>query len=58
MKPSRGRCEPLNQESYMSEEKLATTATQLGLSLDVWAVLTSFLLALLVRVGVLKHVPW
>ena len=42
----------------MSEEKLATTATQLGLSLDVWAVLTSFLLALLVRVGVLKHVPW
>jgi hypothetical protein len=42
----------------MSEEKLATKATQLGLSLDVWAVLTSFLLALLVRVGVLKHVPW
>ena len=42
----------------MSEEKLATTETRLGLSLDVWAVLTSFLLALLVRVGVLKHVPW
>jgi hypothetical protein len=42
----------------MSDEKLATKATRLGLSLDVWAVLTSFLLALLVRVGVLKHVPW
>jgi hypothetical protein len=42
----------------MSEEKLATTATRLGLSLDVWAVLTSLLLALLVRVGVLQHVPW
>jgi hypothetical protein len=42
----------------MSEEKLATTATRLGLSLDVWAVLASFLLALLVRVGVLKHIPW
>jgi hypothetical protein len=42
----------------MSEEKLATTETRPGLSLDVWAVLTSFLLALLVRVGVLKHIPW
>lgn len=42
----------------MSEEKLATTATRLGLSLDVWAVIASFVLALLVRVGVLKHVPW
>jgi hypothetical protein len=42
----------------VSEEKLATTATRLGLSLDVWAVLTSFLLALLVRIGVLKHIPW
>jgi hypothetical protein len=42
----------------MSEEKLATAATRLGLSLDVWAVITSFLLALLVRVGILKHIPW
>jgi hypothetical protein len=43
----------------MSEEnKIATTATQLGLSLDVWAVITAFLLAILVRVGILKHVPW
>jgi hypothetical protein len=43
----------------MSEKnKLATTAARLGLSLDVWAVFAAFLLALLVRVGVLKHVPW
>ncbi|HLJ85334.1 MAG TPA: hypothetical protein VKZ53_00845 [Candidatus Angelobacter sp.] len=28
------------------------------LSVDVWAVLTALLLALLVRAGVLQHVPW
>jgi hypothetical protein len=28
------------------------------LSLDTWAVLLSFLLALLVRVGILQHVSW
>jgi hypothetical protein len=27
-------------------------------SLDTWAVLAAFLLALLVRVGVFKRVPW
>jgi len=27
-------------------------------SLDTWAVLVAFLLALLVRAGVFKHVPW
>ena len=49
----------LTWELSMSEEnKIATEATRLGLSLDVWAVITAFLLALLVRVGVLKHVPW
>ena len=43
----------------MSEENnTAPTATRVGLSLDVWAVITAFLLALLVRVGVLKHIPW
>jgi hypothetical protein len=43
----------------MSEDnEIAKQATRLGLSLDVWAVITAFLLALLVRVGVLKHVPW
>lgn len=49
----------LKRSPSMSEEnKIATEATRLGLSLDVWAVITAFLLALLVRVGVLKHVPW
>jgi hypothetical protein len=28
------------------------------LSLDTWAVLTAFVVALLIRVGVFKHVPW
>ena len=27
-------------------------------SLDTWAVLVAFLLALLVRTGVFKHIPW
>ncbi len=43
----------------MSEDnKIATVAARVGLSLDAWAVITAFLLALLVRVGVLKHIPW
>ena len=43
----------------MSEDnKIAKEATRIGLSLDVWAVITALVLALLVRVGVLKHVPW
>ena len=28
------------------------------LSLDTWAVAVALLLALLVRVGVFKHIPW
>jgi hypothetical protein len=28
------------------------------LSLDTWAVLVALLLAVLVRTGVLKHIPW
>jgi hypothetical protein len=28
------------------------------LSLDSWAVLAAFLAALLIRLGVLKHIPW
>jgi hypothetical protein len=28
------------------------------LSLDTWAVLLAFFLALLVRTGVFKHIPW
>jgi hypothetical protein len=40
------------------ENKVAVSATRLGLSLDVWSVITAFALALLVRIGALKHVPW
>ena len=28
------------------------------LSLDTWAVVVALLLALLVRTGVVKHIPW
>jgi hypothetical protein len=34
------------------------TGSRWKLSLDTWAVLAAFLLALLVRMGVFKHVPW
>jgi hypothetical protein len=33
-------------------------AGRAGLSLDVWAVLLAFVLAVLVRAGVLKTIPW
>jgi hypothetical protein len=41
-------------------EKLLPPSPKSGLSLsvDVWAVLLAFLLALLVRVGVLQHISW
>ncbi len=43
----------------MSTEAVAgKTASKWKLSLDTWAVLAAFLLALLVRVGVFKHIPW
>jgi len=38
--------------------EVATVTNKRGLSLDWWAVLVSLVLALLVRVGVLQHVPW
>ena len=43
----------------MSAEAVgAKTGSRRKLSLDTWAVLVAFLLALLVRTGVFKHVPW
>jgi len=41
-----------------SRTKLVTARKGLRLSLDGWAVLVAFLLALLVRIGVFEHVPW
>lgn len=35
-----------------------TPSKKFSLSLDVWAVLLSFALALLVRLGVVQHVAW
>jgi len=43
----------------MSAEAVAgKTVSRWKLSLDTWAVLVAFLLALLVRTGVFKHIPW
>jgi len=41
-----------------AEVEAGKTGSRWKLSLDTWAVLVAFLLALLVRTGVLKHVPW
>jgi hypothetical protein len=40
------------------QNKTAVAATRLGLSLDVWAVITALILAVMVRTGILKHIPW
>jgi hypothetical protein len=43
----------------MSTEVAAgKTESRWKLSLDSWAVLVALLLALLVRTGVFKHIPW
>jgi len=34
------------------------TESSWKLSLDTWAVVVALLLALLVRTGVFKHIPW
>ena len=41
-----------------AEENAVKAGNRWKLSLDTWAVLAAFLAALLIRVGVLKHVPW
>ena len=44
----------------MSTDTSTTTPSRKGtsLSLDVWAVIVTFLLALAVRFDILKSVPW
>ena len=43
----------------MSNDSVAPTrAIKLRLSLDAWAVTIAFLLALIVRTGLVKHIPW
>lgn len=41
-----------------AEEKTVRAGSRWKLSLDTWAVLAAFLAALLIRLGVLKQVPW
>jgi hypothetical protein len=41
-----------------TDVKAAVSGSRWKLSLDTWAVLAAFLLALLIRAGVLKHIPW
>jgi hypothetical protein len=42
----------------MSADAKAVTTGNKWLSIDSWAVLTAFVLALLIRAGVFKHIPW
>ena len=43
----------------MSKELSAgKSGSRWKLSLDTWAVVVALLLALLVRTGVFKHIPW
>ena len=42
----------------MTEPQTHNRPNRLKLTLDGWAVTIAFLLALLVRAGVLKRVPW
>jgi hypothetical protein len=41
-----------------AEAKTEKGGSRWRLSLDTWAVVVALLLALLVRAGVLKHIPW
>jgi hypothetical protein len=41
-----------------TEVKAAGNGSRWKLSLDTWAVLAAFLVALLIRAVVLKHLPW
>jgi len=42
----------------MSEKKNGANRPRFRLSLDTWAVAMALAAALLVRAGVLKHIPW
>jgi hypothetical protein len=41
-----------------AKAKAGTKESRWKLSLDSWAVVLALLAALLIRVGVFKHVPW
>jgi antibiotic biosynthesis monooxygenase (ABM) superfamily enzyme len=41
-----------------AEANAGKTGSRWKLSLDTWAVLLAIVVALLVRAGVFKHIPW
>jgi hypothetical protein len=45
-------------ESSKAERNTQEAQTRWSLSLDSWAVLLAVGLAILVRLGVFKHIPW
>jgi len=42
----------------MTVDAVRSVTNKWGLTLDWWAVLLALVLALLVRAGVLQHIPW
>ena len=44
--------------SESNEEKSSALRKRFRISLDTWAVAIALVAALLVRAGVLKHIPW
>ena len=41
-----------------TREKKAESSSAKKISWDTWAVLAAFVAALLIRLGVVKHIPW
>jgi hypothetical protein len=42
----------------MSQKDPTPKSSRIRFSLDTWPVLAAFALAALVRLGILKHIPW
>jgi hypothetical protein len=42
----------------MSTDKYTASSKRISLSLDAWAVIIALILALAVRLDILKNVPW
>jgi len=44
--------------SVSAEKQAANRRTLRNVSLDTWAVVIALLAALLIRAGIVKHIPW
>jgi len=42
----------------VTTDKNSALGARFRLSLDAWAVASALIITLLVRIGVLKHIPW